>query len=78
LDLLVDLSGFTRHSALDLLELRPAPVQAHYLVVCTTLSDNFAHTGCTACPRLIRWSLNRTTTRVHNVTESVCGRAVER
>ena len=28
-DLLVDLSGFTRHSALDLLELRPAPVQAH-------------------------------------------------
>ncbi|MFP6773340.1 MAG: hypothetical protein VCE74_13555 [Alphaproteobacteria bacterium] len=29
LDLLVDLSGFTRHSALDLLELRPAPVQDH-------------------------------------------------
>ncbi|MDP6563195.1 MAG: tetratricopeptide repeat protein [Alphaproteobacteria bacterium] len=31
LDLLVDLSGFTRHSALELLAIRPAPVQAHYL-----------------------------------------------
>lgn len=37
LDLLVDLSGFTRHSALELLELRPAPVQAHYLGYGATL-----------------------------------------
>ncbi|MFP6749405.1 MAG: hypothetical protein VCD66_17640, partial [Alphaproteobacteria bacterium] len=37
LDLLVDLSGFTRHSALDLLALRPAPVQAHYLGYGATL-----------------------------------------
>lgn len=31
LDLLVDLSGPTRDSALDVLEYRPAPVQAHWL-----------------------------------------------
>lgn len=37
LDLLVDLSGFTRHSALETLELRPAPVQAHYLGYGATL-----------------------------------------
>ncbi len=37
LDLLVDLSGFTRHSALELLTLRPAPVQAHYLGYGATL-----------------------------------------
>ncbi len=39
LDLLVDLSGFTRHSALELLELRPAPVQAHYLGYGATLGS---------------------------------------
>ena len=37
LDLLVDLSGFTRHSALEILETRPAPVQAHYLGYGATL-----------------------------------------
>ena len=37
LDLLVDLSGFTRHSALDVMELRPAPVQVHYLGYGATL-----------------------------------------
>jgi predicted O-linked N-acetylglucosamine transferase (SPINDLY family) len=37
LDLLIDLSGFTRHSALEILETRPAPVQAHYLGYGATL-----------------------------------------
>lgn len=40
LDLLVDLSGFTRHSALELLELRPAPLQAHYLGYGATLGTD--------------------------------------
>ena len=40
LDLLVDLSGFTRHSALEVLELRPAPVQAHYLGYGATLGTD--------------------------------------
>ena len=40
----MDLSGFTRHSALDLLELRPAPVQAHYLGYGATLgTDSIAY-----------------------------------
>ncbi len=44
LDLLVDLSGFTRHSALDLLALQPAPVQAHYLGYGATLgADGVAY-----------------------------------
>jgi predicted O-linked N-acetylglucosamine transferase (SPINDLY family) len=44
LDLLVDLSGFTRHSAPDLLEVRPAPVQAHYLGYGATLgTDSIAY-----------------------------------
>ena len=40
LDLLVDLSGFPRHSALELLALRPAPVQAHYLGYGATLGTD--------------------------------------
>ena len=40
LDVLVDLSGFTRHSALDLLALRPAPLQAHYLGYGATLGTD--------------------------------------
>ncbi|MBT3532847.1 MAG: tetratricopeptide repeat protein [Rhodospirillaceae bacterium] len=41
LDVLVDLSGFTRHSALDILQLRPSPVQAHYLGYGATLGSEY-------------------------------------
>ena len=37
IDLLIDLAGHTRHSALEILAFRPAPIQAHYLGQATTL-----------------------------------------